>query len=47
MIRAHEKWLAAGMPKGNGRSFWIEAERELRAQAQQEESRLCSPGWRQ
>lgn len=34
MIRAHENWVAAGRPKGDGRHFWLEAERELRQEAE-------------
>ena len=30
MLLAHEKWVAAGRPKGDGRRFWVEAERALR-----------------
>lgn len=33
MVRANEKWVAAGMPKGNGNHFWLEAEGELRREA--------------
>lgn len=36
MLRAHEKWVAAGRPKGDGGHFWMEAERELRQEAGQE-----------
>lgn len=35
MIRAHYKWVDAGRPKGDGRPFWVEAERELRQEAEQ------------
>ncbi len=31
-IRAYQKWEAAGSPQGDGRDFWIEAERELSPQ---------------
>jgi hypothetical protein len=27
--RAYRKWVAAGMPSGNGYHFWLEAEEEL------------------
>lgn len=33
MVRANEKWVAAGMPKGDGSRFWSEAEQELRHEA--------------
>jgi hypothetical protein len=29
MVRAHEKWVAAGRPKGNGDQFWIAAREEI------------------
>jgi hypothetical protein len=35
MVRAHEKWVAAGRPKGDGSHFWLEAERELLQEAAQ------------
>lgn len=35
MIRANQNWVAAGKPKGDGRRFWLEAERELRHEAEQ------------
>ena len=28
--RAYEKWVAAGMPPGDGVRFWLEAEQEIR-----------------
>ena len=28
--RAYEKWVAAGMPPGDGAHFWLEAEQEIR-----------------
>jgi hypothetical protein len=28
-VRAYQKWEAAGKPKGDGVSFWIEAEQEI------------------
>lgn len=28
-LRAYQKWEQAGMPAGDGVSFWLEAEREL------------------
>lgn len=40
MIRAHENWVAAGRPNGDGRHFWVEAERQLR----QEAARCCGEG---
>jgi len=33
MVRANEKWVAAGMPKGDGNHFWLEAEWELQQEA--------------
>lgn len=27
--RAYSKWVAAGMPEGDGGRFWLEAEQEL------------------
>jgi len=30
-VRAYEKWVQAGRPDGDGISFWLEAESELRA----------------
>jgi hypothetical protein len=30
-LRAYLKWEAAGTPEGDGVSFWLEAEREIRA----------------
>ena len=30
MVRAHEKWVAAGRPKGNGEEFWSAAQQEVR-----------------
>jgi len=29
-VLAYQKWIAAGMPPGDGTDFWIEAEREIR-----------------
>lgn len=40
MIRVHENWVAAGRPNGDGRHFWVEAERQLR----QEAERCCGDG---
>ena len=34
MIRAHEIWVAAGKPNGDGRPIWLEAEQELRREAE-------------
>lgn len=31
--RAHERWLAQGCPEGASERDWLEAERELRAEA--------------
>ena len=28
--RAYKKWMAAGMPPGDGARFWLEAEQEIR-----------------
>jgi len=33
MVRANEKWAAAGMPKNDANRFWSEAEQELRREA--------------
>jgi len=33
MVRANEKWVAAGMPKNDANHFWSEAEQELRQEA--------------
>jgi Protein of unknown function (DUF2934) len=35
MVRANQKWAAAGMPNGDGSRFWVEAEKELRQEAVQ------------
>ena len=50
MIRAHEKWVFAGKPNGDGGIFWSEAERELRQEAEQRRSLLqqnhCERSWK-
>jgi hypothetical protein len=28
-VRAYQKWVAAGKPKGDGVNFWLEAEQEV------------------
>ena len=28
--RAYKKWVAVGMPQGDGARFWLEAEQEMR-----------------
>jgi len=33
MVRAHEKWVAAGRPKDDANYFWSKAEEELRQEA--------------
>lgn len=30
-LRAHQKWIEAGRPEGDGTHFWLEAEKELRS----------------
>jgi hypothetical protein len=34
MVRAHEIWVAAGRPKGDGKPFWSQAELELQRESQ-------------
>lgn len=40
MIRAHELWVAAGRPPGDGGPFWLKAERELREEADQSQRQV-------
>jgi hypothetical protein len=51
--RAHERWLSQGCPEGDSERDWLEAERELRAEAAGLEARdrdtasepaACAPG---
>jgi hypothetical protein len=41
MVRANEKWVAAGMPKNDADRFWSEAEQELRQEAAEQEDRCA------
>ena len=37
-VLAHRKWEVAGRPEGDGVEFWLEAERELKAERSTSES---------
>jgi len=41
MVRANEKWVAAGMPKNDANRFWSEAEQELRQEAAEQGDCRC------